>query len=95
MTHTTEVTHQNVAGNHRIVSAQILITSYTAAGEVLTDLTEMFGSVDSAVFQAAGSTGYLFNWDAANKKVIVRTATATVASTGAYVGKVDVMMRGV
>lgn len=94
MTHTTIVTAQGIAGDQRYVEALVDISSYTAGGEVISELTGMFAQVDSVFVQVMGSTGYFVNVPTTKDKIIVRTATATVASTAADVGKFGVRIHG-
>lgn len=94
MTHTVTITAQGVAGDQRYVEALVDISSYTAGGEPIPELTGMFVQVDSVYTQVMGSTGYLVNVPTTKDKLVVRTATTTLATTASAVGKIGVRIHG-
>lgn len=94
MTHTVKVTSQGIAGDQRYVEALVDISAYTAGGEPLTELVNMFAQVDSVYVQPMGSTAYLVCVPTTKDKLVIFTATETAATTAAALGKFGVRIHG-
>jgi hypothetical protein len=73
------------------------ISAYTTNGEVLPTAASLGLSEISAVIPVQSSsvaTTYMFNWDQANGKLIVNTATGAQAASSAAVGNVILLVIG-
>lgn len=84
MTHTTTILYSGVQGNKRMVTAKIDITSYTAAGEVITAAELGLAAVDNGLIDSHENAN-LWRFDEVNMKI-----RGYVTSTNAEIaGAVD------
>jgi len=62
-----------------IISGTLTVNTYATSGVDATPITKLFKTCDRVLVES--NTGYLFQWDKTNKKLIVYRATDNVAGT--------------